>query len=169
MDSQNGLPNSLATELQPQVLVQTDVFTVDSQKQQQTSLFSVDEQVIKDSLDRANQWKVVEPFANSGEKSWANTSDLVTAADAALINSLIAQTQTSTPISSAQFPTQAIEVGKALAVSQIQAFLNRPDYLEQFKIAFGQDVDRSKIDQILQDWQTNGSKLPKIEILSPQF
>jgi hypothetical protein len=49
MDSQNGLPNSLDTELQPHALVQPGVFTVDSQTQQPTSLFSVDEQLIKDS------------------------------------------------------------------------------------------------------------------------
>ena len=56
-----------------------------------------------------------------------------------------------------------------LAISQIQAFLNRSDRFEQFKIAFGQDLDRNKIDLVLGDWQATGNKIPDIEILSPQI
>ena len=52
MESQNGLNNLLTTELQPHLLVQPDIFTVDSQKPPATSLFSVDERLIKDVLQR---------------------------------------------------------------------------------------------------------------------
>jgi RHS repeat-associated protein len=177
MDSQNGLPNPLAPELQHQVLVQPDIFTVDSQKQQPTSLFSVDEQLIKETLNQASQWKIVaEPFSNSvgegGVNSWANSAnapDPITSSNAALLNSLLPKPQTSAAVSIAQYPVETIALSKAVAVSQIQEFLNRPDYLEQFKIAFGQDVERTKLDQILQDWQTEGHKLPEVRILSAQI
>lgn len=58
---------------------------------------------------------------------------------------------------------------KDLAISQIQTFLNRADRFEQFKIAFGQDFDRDKIDLVLGDWQATGNKIPEIEILSSQI
>lgn len=66
----------------------------------------------------------------------------------------------------AQFPLEAVSLNKALAVNQIQDFLNRPDRFEQFKIAFGQDLDRAMIDRVISDWQTSGYKIPNIEIAS---
>jgi hypothetical protein len=182
MDSQNGLPNPLFTELQPHPLVQLDIFTVDSQKQQPTSLFSVDEQLIEKTIDTANSWKVVtelfpivtvpNSFGEGVVNSWltsANAPNPVTISDPALLNSLFSKSPTSAPISIAQYPAATIGLSKDLAISQIQAFLNRPDRLEQFKIAFGQDVERSTIDQIIGDWQKQNIKLPDIEILSAQI
>jgi Bacterial Ig-like domain len=61
-----------------------------------------------------------------------------------------------------------IAQGKALAINQIQDFLNRPDRFEQFKIAFGQDLERATIERVIGDWQTEGNKIPNIEIVSSQ-
>jgi fibro-slime domain-containing protein/RHS repeat-associated protein len=181
MESLHGLTNPLTTELQPQVLVQPDLFTVDTHKQQQVSLFSVDELLIKETIKTANEWRITaerhpldttpNAFGEGVENSWLNSVNAPNAtlsSDILLFDKLFPQPLTQAPTSITQFPVQLVFLGKDLAVSQIQDFINRPDRLEQFKIAFGQDLDRDTLERVLQDWQGQGSKLPDIEILSPQ-
>jgi hypothetical protein len=55
-----------------------------------------------------------------------------------------------------------LTLSKAVAISQIQDFFNRLDRFEQAKIAFGQDLERATIDQVIDDWQANGHQHPVI-------
>jgi large repetitive protein len=183
MESQNGLTNPLTPELQQHPLVQPDIFTVDSKQLPiPTSLGSIDEQLIKDSLNPSNRWKITveQPLLNNQnafgegvENIWVSSGsvrNLSTTLDAFPLDSLLSTQQPATNwTATTQLFAETIAKSKASAISQIQAFLNRPDYLEQSKIAFGQDVDRSTLDRLISDWQEQNTKLPDIEILSAQI
>jgi hypothetical protein len=93
----------------------------------------------------------------------------VVISDAALLNTLFPKQQP-VEIFTPKQTNSIVAQGKSLAVAQIQDFLNRPDYLEQFKIAFGQDVQQPALDNVIKNWEKissykSSSKFPKIEVV----
>jgi hypothetical protein len=169
LNSSNPTPNS---ELHPQLILPGDSLSPNP-KQLATSLFTNDEHLIKEAAI-VDRWRLAAaPFTEvtTSENSWADVATPINApviSSSALLNSLFAQTTERVQL--APIPNLAptiVSLGKALAVDRIQDFFNRPDRLEQFKVAFGQDVDLDRLSGIINDWQA-GNKLPEIEILSPQ-
>ncbi|PSB50835.1 Ig-like domain-containing protein, partial [Chamaesiphon polymorphus] len=114
----------------------------------------------------------IDPFGTGVENAWVMSGNNRTqslALDAASLDTLFPIQPLPAVQLAAAKASDWIVRGKAVAVSQIQDFLNRPDRFEQFKIAFGQDLDRETIDRIVRDWQVEGNKLPDIEIVPSQI
>jgi fibro-slime domain-containing protein/RHS repeat-associated protein len=174
MESLNGKKLTHESELHPQLILPGDSLTPDS-KPPVTSLFANDEQLIKEAAIIERWQLAAAPLAevvSTPETTWADVTPINTPVipPVALLKSLFpqpaAQLQSVSPLQEVE--PIIVDLSKALAISQIQDFFNRLDRLEQFKIAFGQDVNTDKIERIISDWQ-EGQKLPDIEILSSQI
>jgi RHS repeat-associated protein len=114
---------------------------------------------------------LLNPFGTGVENAWVISGSNRTQSldlDAAPLDTLFPiQPLPAVQLAAAKASDRIVR-GKALAVSQIQDFLNRPDRFEQFKIAFGQDLEPATIERVIANWQAEGYKLPDIEIIPSQ-
>jgi fibro-slime domain-containing protein/RHS repeat-associated protein len=103
------------------------------------------------------------------QENLLNTAGLLGNVNNSQQNPSSSSVQTNSSATPTTSQTEIVSLGKALAISQIQDFFNHSHLLEQFKIAFGQDVEPEKLDSILQNWLTEGNKVPDIEIVSARI